>query len=272
MAKDVDLNSKRWLDLVFEGKNKRFGAYELRESSSRRHILAIVLVVIASLALVFLPKLIKRPGEEFPVVSVTQQRAIEFSNIEDPIELKMPARAVEIQAPATLTPTQRTIGFTEPAIVVDTDVQPEDLMLTQDELTNSGVAIGTTTHTEGETVGRHPDDEPVANTNPVNEQGPRLTAEVWPKFNGDLMKWLGNNIRYPVDAVELGMEGRVVLRFVVQTDGTVGNIEVLQRFHPSCDREAVRVVSKMPKWVPGSQEGHPVAVYYTLPIYFKIQK
>ncbi|GHV57352.1 cell envelope biogenesis protein TonB [Bacteroidia bacterium] len=270
MAKDVDLNSRQWLDLVFEGRNKKFGAYELRESSSRRHILAVGIVVMAGLALVFLPKLIKQPAAP-PVAPVTQQTDVKFTVIDNSIvPEKMPARAVEIQVPAT--PTQRTVAFNEPVIVVDKDVNPDDLMLTQDELTRSGAAIGRET-VEGEPVGRHPDDPAVnAGTNPVETPGPILTPEVWPKPGGDLLKWLSNNIHYPADAVELGVEGRVVLRFVVQVDGTIGNVEVLQKLYPSCDREAVRVVSKMPKWIPGRQNDKAVPVYFTLPVYFKLQK
>ena len=273
MAKDVDLNSKRWLDFVFEGKNKKFGAYELRESSARRHIWAIVVVILAILALVFLliflPKWIKQPATP-PEAPVIQQGVIEF--IDHPIvPEKMPARAVEVQAAATPTPVQRTIGFSEPIIVVDTEVRPEDLMLTQGELTASEAAIGTRT-VEGQSVGVHPDDlPPLPPAEP--EVSPTLyNPETWPEFKGNLLQWLSSNIRYPVDAVELGIEGQVILRFVVQKDGTVGNVEVLRKLSPSCDREAVRVVSKMPKWIPGSQGGNPVAVYYTLPIHFRIQK
>ena len=269
MAKNIDLNSRRWLDLVFEGRNKKFGAYELRESSSQRHILAIGVVIIAILALVFLPRLMKRPTVP-PVVPVIQQGVVEF--IENPIvPEKMPARAVEVQAPAAPTPTQRTIGFTETIIVTEGDVRPEDVMLRQDELTNSEAAIGTATR-EGEAVGRHPDDPVIAEPAAEEVSTPRFTAEVWPKPDRDLLKWLGNNIRYPVDALELGIEGRVVLRFVVQVDGSITNVEVLQKLFPSCDREAVRVVNKMPKWIPGSEGGRVVAVFYTLPIQFRIQK
>jgi len=273
MAKDVDLNSKQWLDLVFESKNKKFGAYELRESSSRRHIWAIVIVVIAIVALVFLPKLIKQSSTTLPNEPVIQQGVIEFTDVDPLVAPKMPMTEVVVQAPATLTPIQRTIGFSEPVIV--TEVRPEaSTMLTQDEITNSNAAIGTTTNEDGAIVGIHPDDPAAAANNAVlpKEEGPRTVAEVWPKFKGDLMKWLSNNLRYPVDALESGQEGRVILRFVVQSDGTIGNVEVLQRFFPSCDREAVRVVSKMPKWIPGLQGEEPVAVYYTLPIHFRIQK
>ena len=273
MAKDVDLNSKRWLDFVFEGRNKKYGAYELRESSSRRHIWAIVIVVMlgitAVLALVFLPRWIKPPTP--PEMPLTQRGVVEF--IENPIiPEKMPARAVEVQAPATVTSVQRTVGFTDPTIVKDTEVRPEDLMLAQDELTNAGAAFGTKTR-DGDTDGTHPDD--ITSTQEPKEEEediPFYNPEKWPVFDGNLLQWLSSNIHYPVDAIELGIEGRVVLRFVVQKDGKIGNVEVLKKLSPSCDREAVRVVNAMPPWIPGSQGKHAVAVYFTLPIQFKMQK
>jgi len=267
MANDVDLNSKRWLDLVFEGRNKKFGAYELRESSSQRHILAIGVVVIAILALVFLPKLIKQPASPPPVVSITQQRAVEVTEVIIPE--KMPARAVEVQVAVTPTSTRQTIGFTEP-VIVNTEVLPDDReMLTQTEITNSGAEVGTTTR-GGDIVGEHPDNIPPPVVQKAEE--PFWNPEKWPEFDGDLLKWLSSNIHYPMDALELGIEGRVTLRFVIQKDGTIGNVEVLKKLSPSCDREAMRVVSMMPKWIPGSQGKHAVAVYYTLPIHFRIQK
>lgn len=272
MAKDVDLNSRRWLELVFEGRNKNFGAYELRESSSQRHILAIGVVVTAILALVFLPKLVKQP-EAPPSRPVAVRGIIDLTDMNDPIAPKVPMTQVVVQAPATPTLIQRTIGFSEPVIVSELSLEAPT-MLTQGELTNSDAAIGTTTNEQGAIVGVHPDDPAAAqNVVPaIEEPEPTLTPEIWPKPSVDLIKWLGNNIRYPVDALESGIEGRVTIRFVVQVNGTITNVEVLQRLFPSCDREAMRVVNKMPKWIPGSEGGKVVAVYYTLPIYFRIQK
>ncbi len=268
MAKDIDLDSKQWLDLVFEGKNKKYGAYELRESSSRRHLMAIGVVVIAAVALVFLLKLFHPVKPE--TVPLKQQTGIEFTIMDNPVvPEKMPVRAVEVVAAAS-TPTQKTIKFVDPVIVVNTKVNPEDLMATQDDLFRTDAAIGTTTRTEGTSVGVHPDDVVPVPSAPEEAQV-FVNPEVWPQPSVDLLKWLSKNIHYPADAVEEGIQGRVILRFVIGPDGSVGNVEVLKKLYPSCDKEAVRVINKMPKWIPGMQSNRAVSVYYTLPVYFRLQ-
>ncbi|PXV69232.1 TonB family protein [Dysgonomonas alginatilytica] len=85
-----------------------------------------------------------------------------------------------------------------------------------------------------------------------------------------LLNFLRQNLLYPQDAVKQGIEGQVVVRFRVSRDGSVEDINVMKSLSPSCDAEAVRVVSIMPKWVPGIQKGKPVDVYYTLPFSFKL--
>jgi len=99
-------------------------------------------------------------------------------------------------------------------------------------------------------------------------------VEQMPQFpggEGELMKWLGSNIQYPTIASEQGIQGRVVLKFVVRPDGSIDDVQVIKSLEPSCDKEAVRAVKKMPKWIPGKQNGNPVSVYYNLPVQFKLQ-
>ncbi|GHT06450.1 cell envelope biogenesis protein TonB [Bacteroidia bacterium] len=100
-------------------------------------------------------------------------------------------------------------------------------------------------------------------------------VETPPKFPGGdkaLMQWLNDNIDYPPVAQEQGIQGRVILRFVIDSDGSVTNVGVQRSLDPSCDKEAVRAAKKMPKWEPGKQNGETVPVYYTLPVMFKLQK
>ena len=99
-------------------------------------------------------------------------------------------------------------------------------------------------------------------------------VEVMPAFPGGemgLMKWLSENIIYPKEAQEKGIQGRVTLRFVIKPDGSVEDVNVVKGFDPLCDQEAVRVIKLMPKWIPGKQNGDPVYVYYSLPVIFKLQ-
>jgi protein TonB len=98
--------------------------------------------------------------------------------------------------------------------------------------------------------------------------------ETMPEFPGGvdaMMRFLGNELVYPKDARKKGIEGRVVLQFVVNTDGGITNIEVLKSVYESLDNEAIRAVSQMPKWKPGTQQGKPVFVKFTLPIVFKLK-
>jgi protein TonB len=99
-------------------------------------------------------------------------------------------------------------------------------------------------------------------------------VETMPQFPGGdaaMMKYLRDNIRYPVIAQENGVQGRVTCQFVVNRDGSIVDIEVVRSVDPSLDKEAIRVIQSMPKWKPGQQRGKPVRVKYTLPVNFRLQ-
>lgn len=101
-----------------------------------------------------------------------------------------------------------------------------------------------------------------------------VVVEDAPQFPGGesaLMKYLNENIRYPIVAQENGIQGRVTCQFVVERDGSISDVQVVRGQDPSLDREAVRVIQSMPKWKPGKQRGVPVRVRYTLPVLFRLQ-
>ena len=111
--------------------------------------------------------------------------------------------------------------------------------------------------------------------NPITKDSKQVFnhVEVMPRFPGGdaaLLKWLSDNIIYPEEAAKQGIQGRVIVRFVVSPDGSIENVEVLKSLDPLCDNEAIRVVKAMPKWIPGKQNGKSVYVYYTLPIVFRL--
>ena len=95
--------------------------------------------------------------------------------------------------------------------------------------------------------------------------------ETQPKPPYSLNEYLGNNLHYPNDAIESGIEGRVIVKFVVNEDGSISKVEVVKSVNPSCDKEAARVVTTLPKWNPGIQDDRFVSVYFTLPISFKLE-
>lgn len=100
-------------------------------------------------------------------------------------------------------------------------------------------------------------------------------AEQMPEFPGGMqamIEFLQTNIKYPKDAINQKVGGRVMVMFVVETDGSLSNVRVARKVFPSLDAEAVRVVKAMPKWKPGKDKGRLVRVNYTLPVAFSIKK
>lgn len=111
------------------------------------------------------------------------------------------------------------------------------------------------------------------NLNP-NKTAVYSAVEEMPRFSGggeeELMKWIADSLRYPAVAMEQGIEGRVVVRFVVRTDGTTSNFEIVRGKHPELDKEALRVVKTLPAFIPGKMNGDPVNVWYIMPVTFKL--
>lgn len=110
---------------------------------------------------------------------------------------------------------------------------------------------------------------------PEKEEAPLPFAEHMPEFVGGtegLFKFLGTEMKYPKEAKQVGIEGKVFVQFVVNKKGEVTNIKILKGIHPLLDKEAIRVVEKMPNWKPGKQNGKTVSVKYNLPLSFKIAR
>jgi len=271
MAKDFDLNSQRWLALVFEGKNKEYGAYVHREESSDRHLKAIFIISLFALVLIFLPGLAKWviPAQK-DNSQTTEVNLTDLVNKEVPPENQI--KEIVVPPPPEL---KATVAFTPPVIKKDDEIKDEELMKTQQELTDTkaDISVATVEGTQGGTVDiADLQDHKVV----VEDTKPQIFShvEVMPQFpggEGALMKYLGDNIIYPTIAQEQGIQGRVSLRFVVKPDGSVSDVQVVKGLDPSCDKEAMRVVQKMPKWIPGKQNGNPVYVYFSLPVTFRLQ-
>ena len=114
----------------------------------------------------------------------------------------------------------------------------------------------------------------VVETLPVQGNDVLSVVEQMPEFPGgqtELLRWISEHIHYPIYAEKNGIQGRVICTFVVERDGSVTDIQVARSIDPSLDAEAVRVLSQMPNWNPGKQNGSPVRVKYTVPITFKLQ-
>ena len=274
MAKDVNLNSREWTNLIFEEKNKEYGAYVMRETSSDRHLKALIIVTFIGLLLVYLPKWIT-PEISADAKKITISDGAVLRDITQEASVEELIKNIE-KLPEV--PIKASIKFTPPVIVPDSDLKPDELMVTQQTITDAGVDISVATiagEKDGIDIADIIEHGDITGTG-AGEAAPfvHTIVEVMPQFPGgekELMKWLGDHINYPVIAIENGIQGRVVIRFVVRPDGTVDNVEIQGALDPSCDKEAMRVVNKMPQWIPGKHNGNPVYVYYTLPIHFRLQ-
>lgn len=282
MAKDVDLTSREWRDIVFEGKNKEFGAYKLRESSPARHTKAIVWVVICvAIILVLLilsvSGVFSKPEEEQITTATVQEIAAveaEEEEVEEEEEQFQMPEPEEIVAPEEVANQQQ---VTDLLIVEDEKIEEDKQVKNQEDVLNNEAAVGAVDITEGTNdLNKIMVKDEVIAAPKVEEEQPMNIAmvEQKPEFNGGeaaMYKWLSENIVYPSAASEEGVQGRVVVEFVVGKDGSITNVRVLRPRHPALDKEAVRVVKAMPKWIPGRNNGQPVKVTYTLPVTFKLQ-
>ena len=270
MAK-IDLTSQEWCDLIFEGRNKDYGAYKMRARAARRLNFSVVLVIVIAAVGFSIPRLITMvtPEKKEVMTEVTT-----LSQLEEPEVKQEEVQKVQPVAPPPPA-LKSSIKFTAPVIKKDEEVADEDQMKSQEELTESKVTISIAdvqgTDEEGGVLVE--DLKQVVTEAPVEEEVFDMVEQA-PQFPGgqaELMSWLGKNIRYPVIAQENGIQGRVICQFVVGSDGSVRDIKVVRSLDPSCDKEAVRVIQSMPKWIPGRQNGKAVSVRYTLPVMFRLQ-
>jgi protein TonB len=172
-------------------------------------------------------------------------------------------------------PLKSSIKFTPPVIKKDNEVADEDEIKSQEEVMNSKVAVSVadikgTDEKNGKDIAEFKE---VTQAGPAEEK-PYTTVEQMPAFPGGdaaLLQYLSKNLKYPAVAQENGIQGKVIVRFVVSKTGDVGNVEVLKGIDPSCDKEAIRVVKMLPKFIPGKQNGNNVPVYYMLPVTFSLR-
>jgi len=270
--RNIDLNSQEWLDLIFEGKNKDFGAYVLREDSAKRHIKALIIVVATAVLAFLLPKLIATVIPERGIDDQVGPIVMTQFDPLDQVKEEQIIRQPEAPPPPEL---KSSIKFVPPVIKKDEEVRDENEVKTQLELTDTKAAISVA-DVKGKDDGSGVDIADLPDNKVIVAEKEQIftSVEQMPQFpggEGELMKYLRENIKYPVVAAEAGIQGKVVLRFVVGKNGEVTDVIVQRSLDPSCDKEAIRVIKSMPKWVPGKQNGTPVMVYYTVPVTFRLQ-
>jgi protein TonB len=257
----LDIIKNQWLDIVFEGRNKIYGAYELRKSNSKTTIKALIIgsvifafAVAAPLIASFLPD----SSEE------DANKDIKIATV------KLPPKKEEVKPnqppPPPPPPKVDQVKFVKPVVAKANEVTEDPPKI--EDLKDKKVG--------SETIKGDPDavltvDEPVGTgTAAVVEEDNQVynTAgiEVKPDFPGGIekfYKFVGNNYKTPE---EEGLKGKVYVTFVVEKDGSLTDIKVLRDIGYGTGAEAIRVLKKCPRWTPGEQNGKKVRVLYSLPI------
>lgn len=274
----IDLISSDWVDLVFEGRNKAYGAYRLRKSTTKRNILAMVAVVLLLIVAFIILTVKNFVDEQRAKVAMTQ--VAELTNYDQPKKkAEVKQKTVEVEPERVVERIKSSIKFTAPVIKKDEEVKPDEELKTQDELMSTKTAIGTfdvkgNDDANGEILKAK---EVIAEPEPPKHEEENKVFDIveqQPLFPGGptaLMKYLSENTKYPVVAQENGVQGRVTVQFVVEKDGSISDVHVLRGVDPSLDKEAVRVVKSMPRWTPGKQNGITVRVNYRVPVLFRLQ-
>lgn len=271
LGSKIDLFGNEWLDVVFDQKNKTYGAYALRRQSGADTTKALLIAGTLFILFFLSPKIINLikgneviddPGNGTTFVDIAPPPAID-KKILPPVKIEPPKSKVP------------TVKFTAPVVVanpsIDDPVMLKDLVdanpgqkkIAGDEEHGDILITGPT--------GEGPPQAKIVEDN--NVYGVFTPLEVQPVFPGGMDKfynYLSKSIRYPSAAQEIGLQGKVFVSFIIEKNGALSDIKVEKKLGSGTDEEAIRVLTASPRWIPGIQNGKPVRVRYNIPISFSL--
>lgn len=265
--------SADFLDILFEGRNKEYGAYELRKRYERRLRNALIGTAIACLLLFGSIVLSNYLSKEAALNEKPVPKDVKLENVEIPENTPPPPPPPPAPEPPRLKPQ---VQYTPPKVVKDEEVKPEEQPPDLDKIQDKAIS---TKNLAGDPNGIDPGlvaDKGAGVVQAAPQENKVFTfVEQMPSFPGGdeaLMKYLHDHIRYPAVARENGIQGTVVVQFIVSPDGSISNVKTVGAAKGGgLEEEAVRVVKGMPKWKPGRQNGRPVTVQFSLPVRFVLQ-
>ena len=245
MAFKNDIFSDEWIDLIFQNKNRDYGAYQLRRNSIKRHLfafsIAAILFILASLA----PEIIHRIAPARKEKDVSVRVISDLSLLKPPPPPPNQDLLKEIPPPPQI---RNTIKFTPPIIKPDKEIANEEEPKMQKEVIEQKSAVGTVNFDKGT------DDiaAPIAKENfqiagDNTDDQPFTVVEQMPQFPGgeaEMFKFIRQNLKYPSQAQSAGVQGKVIVNFVVGKDGKITNIKIVRGIGFGCDEEAIRVLGK----------------------------
>ena len=262
----LDIFKLEWIDVVFAGRNKSYGAYELRKDNSKTTSKALLIGSLLFVGLVSMPLIIRY------ISGILPDNTEEFKQTEvvlaapPPIDKDTPPPPPEPPKPKV-----DQVRFPPPVVVPAEKVRDEEPP-TVEELKKADPGQKTI---EGDPNAEIKIDEPAGNSEVTEDNSIRdfASVEVMPEFQGGQAGWgryLSKTMKYPSIARENNITGRVIVSFVVEKNGDLSDVKVLRGIGGGCDEEAVRVLKAAPAWKPGIQNGRPVRVAYTMPIFFQL--
>ncbi len=246
-------------EIVFQNRNKEYGAYFLRRANKKYTSRSIMIGVVALILAALIPFIIFKQARS---INVEKTVGAEFADMNKPPE-DAPPPPPPPPPPAEI---EQKVKFTAPVVTTDT-VEETSMLLNQDDLNASSST--TAPITEEEIIIDNSENKVIEQVAPVF-----TIVELMPGYNGGeeaMYKYLADNIKYPQVAKETGIQGNVIVTFVVEKEGSISDVRVLKDIGGGCGEEALRVVKAMPKWNAGKQNGVPVRVQFNLPIRFTLQ-
>lgn len=254
-----------YIDIIFDGRNKAYGGYELRRRYAARARRATGTVILGAVILASLPVIAAKLSPDEARILIPVDRTTDLARI--PVEVPKPPPALQPPHPVAPPPT-----IERPTFVITEDAHVQAPPKPNEDVAGIQPGLHTTTGMPGS-------DQPIID-GPTGAENVRVEqpvappiptfVEQMPVFDGDLNQYLNAHLHYPEDARSAGEEGRPIIHFVVNEDGRVSDVSVVRKAAPSLDAEAMRVVGVMPRWRPGKQGGKAVKVYFTLPITFTL--
>ena len=272
--------------MVFEGRNQAYGAYRSRANKGKFQLRAIIIVLIAIVAIVaaiFLKSAVaaaleKNKGLDDSSVVELQQLKKDEPKKEEP---KKKEPELEYEKPIEKVAVKSSIAFSVPKIVDDDKVDLTKELKTQDEVTKSKFAIASQdyineTGGSGINIDDLKDNQQAGGTT-IPPKEPEVVDNAivespaqYPGGEEALIRFVNQNVVYPDIAQDQGLQGTVILRFKVDVDGSVSTIKVEKSLSKECDKAAADVVRKLKRFIPAKQQGHPVPVWFRLPVRFRI--
>jgi protein TonB len=252
---------KDWNDIVFERRNRKYGAYVLRKGYNNSLITALLISTAFFLLVLFAPAIAKVFSKN-DKGEILKSKKLVYTDLSAPPPIDKPKPPPpQFQLPKL----QKVIKFVPPKVVKEQIIEE---VPTIEEIKQNETAA---TEVDGATDVVF--EEPVADVAEPDEDEVFVVVEQEPEFPGGynaMMAFVQKNMTYPANARRMQVDGTVYVSFVVGKDGTISEVKVLRGIMKECDAEALRVIGLMPKWKPGKQNGRNVNVRYTLPLKFRL--